>query len=91
MEYPENMVFFAEYDDKTDEIQVILITAETEIQEIYSANKQLFASTSILEKYLPDLFFENLILTSEPIESGHKISLNKVPNLETAEKMIFHE
>jgi hypothetical protein len=91
LQFPMNRVFHAEYDKKSDEIHVVLITIEQEILESYRENRQLFASISFLERYLPRLFFTNLILSTKPFESGYKISLNRVPDLRTAIKQIFSE
>jgi hypothetical protein len=89
LEYPKNRVFHAEYDERTNEIQVVLISSEAEIRKILDENRQIHASASVLKNHLPRLFFSDLVLNTEPLKSGCKTSLTRVPDLETAIRLIF--
>ena len=89
LEYPKNKVFHAEYDKRTNEIQVVLISSEGGIRKVFDENRQIYASASVLSKHMPRLFFSELILSVEPLKSGNKTNLNRVPDLKTAIKLIF--
>lgn len=90
--YPSNKVYFAKYNKKTDEIQVILLSKEKKVHEIYEKGKQIYATASISENppfVLPHLLnFAELILSTKPIKYGYKTNLSKVPDLETAIRML---
>jgi len=93
LEHPSNRVDFAEYDMKTDEIQVILVSVDEEIHEIFERSKQVYATASISKNppiVLPHLLnFDELVLSAKPIEFGNKTSLNRVPDLYTAVRMLL--
>ena len=88
LKYPKNKVFHAEYDRRTEDIMVVLITDDKEIREIYEKTSPLYASASVFKKYLPLFYFTEIVLSSEPIGSGSKILLDRVPDLETAKRLI---
>jgi hypothetical protein len=90
--FPSNQVYYAEYDKRTDEIQVILLSTEKEIQEISENNMTIYATASISENptfVLPHLLnFAELVLSTTPTKSWYKTSLNMIPDLETAIRMV---
>ena len=91
--YPSNTVNFAEYNKKTDEIQVILVSKMKEVHQIYEKGKQVYATASISENppfVRPHkLYFAGLILSTKPIESAYKTNLSRVPDLDTAIRMLL--
>jgi len=88
LEHPKNGVFHAEYDGRTGDIMVVIVTSDEEIGEIYQKASPLYASASIFKKFLPLFFFTELVLSTEPIEAGSRIFLERVPDLETAKRLI---
>ncbi|UCC58841.1 MAG: hypothetical protein JSW14_02775 [Candidatus Bathyarchaeum sp.] len=88
LKHPENIIFHAECDSRTKDIMIVLITDDEEIRNIYEKSSPLFASAVLFKEDLPLFVFTEIVLSSEPIESGSKILLDKVPDLETAKRLI---
>jgi hypothetical protein len=93
LRFPLNQVYWAEYDERTGEIQVILLSIEKEIQEIYEKNRTIYATASVSENppcVLPHLLnFAELVLSTTPTKSWYETSLNMIPDLETAIRRVL--
>jgi len=92
LQHPSNEVFCSEYDEQSDEIQVILLSVESEIQEIYERKKRVFATATISKNpsfVLPHLLnFVELVLSTKPIKFGHETTLNRIQDLDEALRML---